>query len=55
MSLASLRDHPSFQYGILEFFIVDDDIFSFIRKAPYYKSFLVIFYLNLKNFVNFFF
>ena len=47
MELAKIRRNPSFLWGTFEYALLNDQIFSFIRKAPNSPSFLVV--MNLSD------
>ena len=48
-SLSCLRKDASFIYGSLDFLIIDDDIFSFIRKADKHSFYLVGLFLHIPH------
>lgn len=39
--LSLLRQEPSFQWGVLEYAAVDDNILSYVRQAEGFKGYLV--------------
>ena len=49
MELMELRKRPSFQWGQLSLLVVNDQVFSFIRNAYDFPTFLVVINMSDKN------